>query len=203
MKESILISITIVLIYIFLFINNSNLKLIEANGNKVLVRALPDCQKSGQLLILLIQNMYKLRDHLVKNKNNFPEQSGFAEIPIESIKYYIEFLANNFNQERTLIYENSPDSEYTSYSVNKGEEFVFCLKCKITKKLHNINLLVYVAVHEMAHAGCPEIGHTPLFNKIFRFFLEQAIQIGIYKYEDYSSTPVNYCGLDLYTNILN
>lgn len=192
MKDSILISITIVLIYIFLFINNTNLKLIEANGNKVLVRALPDCQKSGQLLIELIQKMYQLRDYLVQNIQKFPE-----------FKEYINLLGNNFNQKRTLIYENAPDSEYTSYSVNKGEEFVFCLKCKKTKKLHHINLLVYVAVHEMAHAGCPEIGHTPLFNKIFRFFLQQAIQIGIYQYEDYSSNPVNYCGLNLYTNILN
>lgn len=192
MKESILISITIVLIYIFLFINNTNLKLIEANGSKVLVRALPDCQQSGQLLISLIQKMYKIRDYLVLNIDRFPE-----------FRPYINLLKNNFNQERTLIYENSPDSEYTSYSVNKGEEFVFCLKCKTTKQLHNINLLVYVAVHEMAHAGCPEIGHTPLFNKIFKFFLQQAIEIGEYTYEDYSRNPVNYCGLDLYTNILN
>jgi len=192
MKESLLISITIVLIYIFLFINNTNLKLIESNGNHVLVRALPDCKLSADLLLLLIKDMYKLRNYLVENISKFPE---FTDS--------INLLKRNFNQQRTLIYENSPDSEYTSYSVNKGEEFVFCLKCKKTGELHSLNLLMYVAVHEMAHAGCHEIGHTPLFNKIFRFYLNQAMEIGLYKYEDYSSNPVNYCGLNLYTNILN
>ena len=55
----------------------------------------------------------------------------------------------------------------------------------------------------MAHAGCPEIGHTPLFNKIFKFFLQQAQHIGIYIYENYRANPVYYCGMKLYSNILN
>jgi len=192
MKESIFISITIVLIYIFLFINDSNLKLIEAQGQKVLVRDLPEKSQSAELLGRLINNMYKLRNNLVKNIDQFPEY-----------REYIQFLGKNFNKNRTLIYENSPYSKYTSYSVNKGEEFVFCLKCKTTKNFHSLNLLTYVAVHEMAHAGCPEIGHTPLFNKIFRFFLNEGMSLKIYEYENYSNNPVNYCGLRLYTNILN
>jgi len=192
MKDSILISIIIILIYVFLFMNNSDLKIIETNGNKVLVRDLPNSKNSAKLLSNLINNMYTLRNHLVKNIKQFPEY-----------KQYINMLKKNFNKKRTLIYENSPYSSFTSYCVNKGEEFVFCLKCKKENILHDINLLTYVATHEMAHAGCPEIGHTPLFNKIFRFFLQEAVKISIYKYKDYSKFPVNYCGLDLYTNILN
>ena len=130
--------------------------------------------------------------NLVKNIDQFPEY-----------REYIQFLGKNFNKNRTLIYENSPYSKYTSYSVNKGEEFVFCLKCKTTNNFHTLNLLTYVAVHEMAHAGCPEIGHTPLFNKIFKFFLNEGMSLKIYEYENYSNNPVNYCGLRLYTNILN
>ena len=124
---------------------------------------------------------------------------GIIRITIQ----YINLLEGNFNEKRTRIYENSPYSNYTSYSVNKGEEFVFCLKCKKEDKLHTLNLLTYVAVHEMAHAGCPEIGHTPLFNKIFKFFLQQAQHIGIYIYENYRANPVYYCGMKLYSNILN
>jgi hypothetical protein len=62
---------------------------------------------------------------------------------------------------------------------------------------------MYVAVHEMAHTACPENGHTPLFNDIFRFMLEEAVKIGLYQYDDYSRHPVFYCGMRLYTNILN
>jgi hypothetical protein len=62
---------------------------------------------------------------------------------------------------------------------------------------------MYVAVHELAHTACPETGHTPLFNKIFKFLLEIAIDTKVYYYEDYASNPIEYCGMKLYTNILN
>jgi len=192
MKDSILICTIIILIYIFLFINKSNLKLVEYENEKVLVRDLPNSDVSVKLLGTLIKRMYLLRNYIVSNKSLFSDN-------LENIN----LLEKNFNRNRTLIYENTPYSDYTSYSVNKGEEFVFCLRCKKTNNLHNINLLVYVAVHEMAHAGCKEVGHTPLFNKIFRFYLEKAIDLDLYCYENYSVNPVKYCGMDLYTNILN
>lgn len=194
MKESILISCIIVLIYVFMFNNNnSDLTLMEgSNGNKILVRDSEDKFESALLLNNLINNMYSLRNLLIQNIEYYPEYMK-----------YILLLKKNFNRNRTKIYENSHNSSHTSYSINKGEEFVFCLRCKKTHNLHTLNLLTYVAVHEMAHAGCPEIGHTKLFNKIFRFFLEEARKFGIYRYEDYSSSPVEYCGLKLYTNILN
>jgi hypothetical protein len=55
----------------------------------------------------------------------------------------------------------------------------------------------------MAHSACPEQGHTPLFNKIFHFMLNEAVKINIYVYENYSVSPVFYCGMKLNTNILN
>jgi len=192
MKESIFIAITIVLIYIFLFTNKTNLRLVEMNGNKVLVRDLPDYNKSAILLNKLIENMYILRNTLIRNIDLFPEYAK-----------YILLLQKNFNKNRTRIYENSPYSQYTSYSVNKGEEFVFCMRCKDKGLLHSLNILTYVAVHEMSHAACPEIGHTKLFNKIFKFFLQQTVHLNLYVYENYSKYPVNYCGIKLYTNILN
>ena len=194
MKQSILISLTIILIFIFVFIN-SNTTLCPVrleNGNTIMVRERFDKENSAILLNDLIINMYNLREILITNKHNYSEY-------IDSIN----LLEKNFNKRRTKIYENKLNSNSTSYSVNKGEEFVFCLRCKVTKQLHSLNLLLYVAIHEMAHAGCHEIGHTPLFNKIFRFYLNVAKDYGIYTYEDYSNNPVNYCGLRLYTNILD
>jgi len=191
MKESIMISILIIIIYIFFINNKTDLILFENNGNKVLVRDTQNSADSAILLGELINRLYSLRNYLVNNKTKFPEYNE-----------YIVLLENNFTKSRTSIYENSTDSEFTSYSVNKGEEIVFCLRCKDTHKLHSINLLVYVAVHEMAHTACPEIGHPPLFNKIFKFLLEQAVQLNLYIPDDYSSRPVQYCGMKLYTNVL-
>lgn len=192
MKESILFSVTIVLIYILLFIKSTNLKIVNINGNKILVRDLPNANDKALVLNELIIRMYKLRNYLVDNIKSFQEHR-------ESIL----LLKKNFNQKRSTIYENDPRSQYTSYCVNKGEEFVFCLTSKKTGKIHHINLLIYVATHEMAHAGCKELGHTPLFNKIFRFYLQEAVKLNLYKFVNYRKTPVNYCGMELYTNILN
>ena len=192
MKESIIISILIIIIYIFLISNKTNLLLIETNGNHVLVRNdTPNINTSAELLGNVITRLYILRDTMVENKLSYPSYDS-----------YIVLMSNNFNKTRTIIYENSTDSPYTSYSVNKGEEIVFCLRCKVTKELHSLNLLMYVAIHELAHTACPEIGHPPLFNKIFKFLLEHAVSLDLYYYENYNKNPVEYCGMKLYTNIL-
>lgn len=193
-NESLLISILIILIYIFFFKNDIELMKVDVNGEKVLVRKTKDYKHSALLLSELIKRMYILRDYLVENKHD-NEYINFKD--------YINLIERNFNRKKTVIYENNLNSNLTSYNVNKGEQLVFCLRCKKTTNLHDINLLVYVAVHEMAHSGCPELGHTPLFNKIFHFFLSEAVKIKVYKYENYSQSPVVYCGMELNTNILN
>jgi predicted metal-dependent hydrolase len=192
MKETLIIIVFIIVFYIVFIMNNSSLVKFDVDGNIILVRDTPDKEQSSKLLNELITRMYYLKKDVVDNKNEFPEY-------IE----YINQFNENFTKSRTKIYETSLNSEYTSYSINKGEELVFCLRSKTTGQLHNINLLMYVAVHELAHTACPETGHTPLFNKIFKFLLERAIEIKLYYYEDYASNPIEYCGMKLYTNILN
>ncbi len=192
MKETLIIIVFIIVFYVVFIMNNSSLVKFEVDGNPVLVRDTPDKNESATLLNELINKMYALKTVVVKNIEEYPEY-----------KDYINQFNENFNKNRTKIYETSLNSEYTSYSINKGEELVFCLRSKSTGKLHDINLLMYVAVHELAHTACPETGHTPLFNKIFKFLLEIAINNKLYYYEDYASNPIEYCGMRLYTNILN
>ena len=193
MKETFIISLLVIFIYIFFKINNNKFVLIEAyNGQKVLVNDGENKQKSANLLAEIIERIYKLRNHLKRNRDKYPDNQSC-----------IDLLCENLNEERTQIYENSNSSEYTSYSVNKGEEIVFCLKSrKNPYDLHDINLMMYVAIHELAHIGCHEIGHTDLFKKIFAFYLEVAIELGIYKHVDYEIDPVEYCGMILSSSII-
>ncbi len=192
MKETLIIITFIIVFYIVFIMNNSSLVKFEVDGNTVLVRDTPDKNDSAKLLGELTKRMFTLKKYVVDNISKYSEY-----------KEYIKQFDENFNTTRTKIYETSLTSQYTSYSINKGEELVFCLRNKSTMKLHDINLIMYVAVHELAHTACPETGHTPLFNKIFKFLLERAIDIKLYYYEDYSNNPVEYCGMKLYTNILN
>jgi hypothetical protein len=191
-NESVLISIIIIFIYFFYRVKNNKLTLVSANDNhKYMVNNDINKEISANLLAELIKNMYILKNHLQKNKTNFPEYSQ-----------YIDLLGKNFSEERTTIYENNPESDLTSYSVNKGEEVVFCLKSKKTGEYHNINLLLYVALHEMAHMACPEIGHSELFKKIFKFLTLEAIKIKIYTKVNYNDKPVEYCGMNLSSSIV-
>lgn len=193
MKESLIISIIIIFIYIFLFHNKKNVVLITGKDNFTKYLVYDDDKKKDSALLLekITENMFKLKSYLYTNRDNF-----------QDLKDYIKQLHRNLNKDRTLIYENDPKSDLTSFSVNKGEEIAFCLKSKKTGEIHDANLIMYVALHEMAHIACPEIGHGELFKKIFKFLTEQAIELGIYKYDDYDSKPVEYCGMMLSSNII-
>jgi len=191
MNNIIFIYLILIFIYILLYkCNNNNIALIESNtGTKILVNN-NDTNKI-KLLSLLTDNLFILKDYLVINIDNYPEY-----------KEYINQLNINFNKNNTIIYETDPNTNLTSYSVNKGEELAFCLNSKKTGELHDINLLMYVGIHEISHIACPDIGHGPLFKKIFRFFLEEAIKIKIYTKVDYNIHPVEYCGMTLSTSII-
>jgi hypothetical protein len=191
-NESILISIIIIFIYILYFIKKNRLTLVEANNNvKFMVYNDKNKVESANLLATLVDRMYKLRNNLINNKKNYQEY-----------EQYIDLLEKNFNNERTYIYENIPDSDLTSFTINKGEELGFCLKSKITGKFHNINLLMYVAIHEMAHMACPETGHGDLFKKVFLFLTEKAIDMELYIKINYEINNVEYCGMILSSSIV-
>jgi len=191
-NESILLSVIIIFIYILYLIKKDRLTLVEANNN-VSFMVYDDINKvsSANLLAMLVDRMYMLRNILISNKNNY-----------KNYKSYIELLEKNFHKDRTSIYENGPNTNLTSYSVNKGEELAFCLKSKKTGKFHEINLLMYVAIHEMAHMACPEIGHGNLFKEIFRFLTLEAIKLELYTKTDYQNNPVEYCGMQLSSSIV-
>jgi len=194
MEEYILIFIVIIVVYLGIFYNYGKLSYVESyyDGKEYLVQNTSHKQESAILLSQLTERLFYLRDYLIENIEKYPD---FQE--------YINLLQTNFTKQRTQIYEGDGENNLTSYSVNKGEELVFCLRSKERNKLHNINLLMYVAIHEMAHMACPEIGHGLLFKKIFRFLTEEAIKINLYIKEDYSVKPVEYCGMKLTSTILN
>jgi predicted metal-dependent hydrolase len=192
MRETILISFVIIFIYIFLFINRNDVVYVESSrGTKFLVHKDNFKKEKANLLASIVQNLFSLKNYLVKNIEQFPEY-----------KDYIKQLDSNLKENRTIIYETNPNSNLTSYSVNKGEELSFCLKSKKNGAIHDINLLMYVAVHELSHIACPEVGHGDLFKKIFKKFIEESVNIGIYNKVNYSENPVEYCGMILSSSII-
>lgn len=101
------------------------------------------------------------------------------------------------------IKETPINSDYTSYSVNKGEEISFCIRDKAEpKKIHDINLLMFVAIHEIAHLISESIGHNEEFLTNFAWALRQSIKCGVYVKEDFANNPKTYCGVKVTNGII-
>ena len=109
-------------------------------------------------------------------------------------------LVNGFNPKKVM--ETLPTSEHTAYSENKGEKLAFCLNSgkNNSNKLIDENTLTFVALHELAHIGTLEVGHTPTYWQNFKFILENAVEADIYIPVDYKKKPVGYCGMTITDN---
>ena len=187
-----LLILLIVIIAVFIKVQNTNVIYVKSDLDKqyYLVRDLNDKQQASNILAKIKQNILGLTEYLKQNIGKYPEYRD-----------YIEQLASRIKNVEVL--ESTEDSVYTSYSVNKGEQIVFCLRSRhIHNQIHKFNLLMYVVLHEMSHVACPEYGHTLLFKKIFAFITTIAIQLGLYSKIDFGQNAEEYCGLMITDSII-
>ena len=154
------------------------------DGNKYCVRDRVHIQKAVDLLAEVVNKMKRLVDYVYKENPDDPD---------------IIRLKENFNPKK--ITETLPTSELTAYSENKGEKMAFCLnKTKNSTTLIDLNTLTFVAIHELAHTMTKSVGHKQEFWKNFKFLLENAVKIGIYKPIDYKKENQSYCGMTITDN---
>jgi len=148
-----------------------------------LVRNLEDKQEAADRLARVRRKILILRTHLEQTHASKP---------------FVKQLLNNFDCSASRFSESTPDAQYTSYSVNKGEKIYMCLRQRNEKEeLVNENIILFVALHEMSHVGTSSIGHTPEFWNHFSWLLEQAEYTKIYQYTDFAAHPVEYCGIHI------
>ncbi len=164
-----------------------HLKCIISNidGNTYCVRERSKLEFAADKLAKVNHNMKSLVEHC---KNNFNSEER------------IKRLTEGFNPKK--ITETLPTSEFTAYSENKGEKIAFCLDTEKNNKgrLIDLNTLTFVAIHELSHVATKSVGHTPEFWANFKFLLEEAEKINIYKPVDYSKNPKKYCGMEINDN---
>lgn len=176
-----LILICITIFYIYLESKALDVTYVKTNNSKYLVRNLPDKEEAAKLLEEIKTRLTKIVEH-VSTQTDAPGGD-------EDIKR----LKKNYRPDN--ISESSPGNKYTSYSINKGEKIVFCIRSKDTSnKLVDINTMMFVAIHELAHLMTKSIGHTPEFWTNMKYLLKKGIDVGVYVKQDFSKNPVNYCG---------
>ena len=186
--EIIVVIIMIILVVFYIQNQNFEVEYVVSNvdGKRYLVKNLPDKKKAADRLARLNIQLKKLIHEMEKR---FPHD--------ESVKR----LKQNYRPAN--ISEGSEKHTYTSYSINKGEKIVFCLRSRDgSNKLVPFNVLKYVAIHELSHLMTKEIGHPKRFWDNFKKLLNIAIDIGIYKRIDYSKNPAKYCGLTIKSSVI-
>lgn len=143
----------------------------------------------------LVRNRYdklKAANMLASIKNKLLKLIYLLEIDKKK-DLRVKRLSKKFNPKN--IRESISNTKQTSYSVNKGEKIVFCIRSKNKKQdLIEINTVMFVAIHELAHIMTVSIGHTEEFWNNMKFLLKYAIDKGIYKKQNFKKKPVPYCG---------
>ncbi|ALX27560.1 putative metallopeptidase WLM [Golden Marseillevirus] len=80
-----------------------------------------------------------------------------------------------------------------AYTENKRAIFL-CLRDPETGKYYDMNTLVYVVLHEIAHMSSVTYGHNHEFHQNFARLLRQATQKGVF--DPTIPIPTKYCGVD-------
>lgn len=178
--------IVIILFYVQFQNNEVEYVVSDLDGRRYLVKNFANKKKAANMLARLNKKMLKLIDIMHKT---FPKDKD------------VNRLKSNYNPNH--ISEGTDKSNYTSYSVNKGEQIVFCLRSRDgNETLVPFNVLLYVAIHELSHLMTKEIGHPAIFWDNFKRLLQVAIDNGIYTKTDYAKDPVEYCGLTIKSSVL-
>jgi len=180
------------------------------NGKTYEVRELPDKADAANLLAQInhkfdqitdfiqrekpfdLFRIYSVRQHdLTPEKLADKHNSALAE-QFTKFKADIQRLLGNYRPDS--LSENTPNSEHTAYSENKGERVVFCLRSKTDESLMDLNTMTFVALHELSHLMTRTIGHDQEFWDNFRIILRIAIKNSIYQCVDYNMNMTVYCG---------
>jgi hypothetical protein len=176
---------------LYLYANGGPGNLIDVksakDGDTYAVQDLPNKQKAADMLAQIKANIEKIVEYY--------KQPEFAS------DKPTQLLVERFRSEN--IMENSMTSSDTSYSENKGEKIVICLRDKTRPPEYPfvpLNTVMFVVLHEMAHLMTEQLStgkHTSEFWSNFRRLLEDASKIGVYEQVNYSRTPVEYCGMTI------
>lgn len=110
----------------------------------------------------------------------------------------IDRLLNKYDPDK--LEENDPIFEFKhkAYTLN-FEKIAICLRKK-NGEFYDYNTLQFVFLHELSHIASLDREHSDHFWTVFKFILYCAVQLTDYVPVDYSTSPINYCGIDVSHN---
>ena len=182
-SEGLVILVLILMCFYLVYHYNNEKGLTKVVSNvdneEYTVQIKDDSKEAADLIAKIKKRLIILLEHLKKTYGNSDKR--------------VSLLESNFRPD--AIKEGVQTPGYTSYSVNKGEQIILCLRNK--DSLVDINTMMFVVLHEFAHLATESIGHTTEFWDNFRWILEESINIGIYTKQEFEKKSVEYCGMDI------
>jgi len=163
----------------------NTLRITGPDGQTYEMQNLPDKENATKLMSEIRANLVKLHDH-------YKETPGLAEDPPVG-RFIARFTPDVF-------VENDMHSADTSYSENKGQKIVVCLRDKTKAPQYPLidkNTVMFVMLHEMAHLMTETIGHTQEFWSNFKRLLGDAVHLSLYTPVNYAQKPTPYCGMTI------
>ena len=177
-----------VIFYIlFIVVNKTHKTLIDDriyieldDGTKYLVRKTPHARETAELLSKMNKQLIFFIDKLLQECN--PE---FKPVALRLKKRY-----NPHALSEGLITKN-----YTSYTINKGEQIVLCVRTRDHRdSLYDPNVLMYVCLHELSHIASVGEQHNEEFHRNFTYILQKATEWSMFRH---IREKFQYCGLEI------
>lgn len=196
--KNILLAIVIVfsLFLIFYLIFHKHFESFS-NGNFYTIKRFNNTNKAKNLLLDIDKNLLKLIQAFNTKYDNITALNicNDQKILLSEIKKKL-----NKTYKSNSLQENYPNviGKDVSYNLDKGNVISICLRnYNNPDEFHEMNDLMFVAIHELSHSCNKSYGHDKKFWKIFRILLEVAIEDNIYNNINYQIHPKKYCSMSI------
>ena len=182
----ILLVVTLLILLSFVVSKNFSLKddrvLTEAfDGNSYLVRDTPDRTETANTLARLNSMVNHFIDLLEKDFEA-------AKLPV--------VLRLKKRYRSGALSEGRISKALTSYTVNKGEKVVLCMRSRDENDtLFSDEILFSVLLHELAHIASITVDHGNEWRRNWHYLEDKAVQ---YKMLQHKKVDVDYCGIQLH-----
>lgn len=178
MYTDIILFLIIISIFCYMYKPNTNKYVKAKNGDKFSVRESNDSEKKAEILSILD---YRIRKIVKCMKDN--------NIPNEEISNRTYSKMNNIE-----LREIPKNESGAGYTINKSHIYLCLSK---NDKVNNIDDIMFVLLHEVAHIMSLSFGHGDEFRKNFDFIVKLAVKLNLWNKKDYSEENTNICGIEV------
>tara|TARA_B110000259_G_scaffold188490_1_gene248178 strand:+ start:10748 stop:11383 length:636 start_codon:yes stop_codon:yes gene_type:complete len=107
-------------------------------------------------------------------------------------------MINNFKIDNLFeVYPLNVNND-TSYTINKGEELGLCVRSGDDfYNTHELDIIIFVFTHELAHVITLTEQHTDEFWKNFKYLLSLGYKHNLLNLIDFNNNTTKYCGMEI------